>query len=197
MTSHASRSAKFTARQPSEDGAAARAGLYAGFVINGIVTNGGEGYTSVPAVQFTGGGGTNAGGAARLSNGRVASVQITNAGLGYLTPPQILIDPPNGLLIGQTNPVLNLNAVGSALVGGYYVVISSAVDSVTSRVATLGLALSPQIVRQPQNQLVPFGAALLAPAAQPTSCYGTCYDFVEWIPTRTSKFSRWAARLQC
>jgi len=143
-----------------QSGAAARAGLYAGFVINGIVTNGGEGYTSVPAVQFTGGGGTNAGGAARLSNGRVASIQITNAGLGYLTPPQILIDPPNGLLIGQTNPVLNLNAVGSALVGGYYVVISSAVDSVTSRVATLGLALSPQIVRQPQNQLVPFGAAV-------------------------------------
>src|SRR5581483_7813382 len=50
-----------------------------GEVTDVVVTNGGTGYTSVPAVAFTGGGGTNAVGTAVIS-GSVASVTVINGG---------------------------------------------------------------------------------------------------------------------
>ena len=49
------------------------------------VTAGGSGYTSAPAVSFTGGAGGNAGGAAAtavISGGSVVAINLTNAGLG-------------------------------------------------------------------------------------------------------------------
>jgi hypothetical protein len=52
---------------------------------NIVVTNGGAGYTSAPAVSFTGGAGGNAGGAtatATISGGSVVKITLTNAGTG-------------------------------------------------------------------------------------------------------------------
>lgn len=55
-----------------------------------IINNGGTGYTSVPTVAFTGGGGgTGAAGTAIIQNGAVAQVTITNPGSGYTTAPTV------------------------------------------------------------------------------------------------------------
>ena len=53
------------------------------------VTNVGSGYTSVPTVSFTGGGGTGAAGTAVVVAGEVVGVDITNAGSGYTSAPTV------------------------------------------------------------------------------------------------------------
>lgn len=49
-----------------------------------IITDGGSGYTSVPAITIYGGTGTGATAVATISNGSVVNVLITNPGEGYL-----------------------------------------------------------------------------------------------------------------
>lgn len=53
------------------------------------MTNNGTGYTSVPAVAFTGGGGSGAAGTAVLEGTSVASVTVSAAGSGYTTTPAV------------------------------------------------------------------------------------------------------------
>jgi hypothetical protein len=53
------------------------------------ITNGGTGYTSAPAVSFTGGGGTGAAGVAEVSNGKVVSIILTSGGSGYTSAPAV------------------------------------------------------------------------------------------------------------
>jgi sugar lactone lactonase YvrE len=69
-------------------------------VINNVasiaVTNGGSGYTSVPTVAITGGGGTGATAVAVLSGGAVASVTLASAGTGYITAPSLAITGGGG-----------------------------------------------------------------------------------------------------
>lgn len=60
-------------------------GFLKGFVIN----DGGSGYTTAPAVQITGGGGTGATAEAVINNGVVVGVRILNAGTGYTSAPTI------------------------------------------------------------------------------------------------------------
>ena len=74
-----------------------------GFVYTAIVTNGGFGYGNIPHVSFVGGGGSGASGYGTISNGMVTSIIVTNAGSGYTSLPAMVIDPPNGILVGQTN----------------------------------------------------------------------------------------------
>ena len=128
-----------------------------GFCYGCIVTNGGSGYTTPPQVQFIGGGGSGASGTVTVSNGQVTAITMTNAGAGYTSPPAVLIDPPNGLLIGQTNATLNLNAITTNNLGSYFVVISNFYGSITSSMATLTQAYPPCITQQPTNQTVSFG----------------------------------------
>ena len=128
-----------------------------GFCYGCIVTNGGSGYTTPPQVQFIGGGGSGASGTATVSDGQVTAITMTNAGAGYTSPPTIQIDPPNGLLIGQTNATLNLNAITTNNLGSYFVVISNFYGSITSSMATLTQAYPPCITQQPTNQTVSFG----------------------------------------
>ncbi len=54
-----------------------------------ILTAGGTGYKSVPAVQFTGGGGTGAGAIATLTNGVVTGVFLSSGGSGYTYAPAV------------------------------------------------------------------------------------------------------------
>lgn len=55
-----------------------------------VINNGGSGYTSVPTVGFTGGGGgTGAAGTAVIQNGQVVAVNITNPGSGYTSTPTV------------------------------------------------------------------------------------------------------------
>lgn len=64
-----------------------------GGVTTVAVGNGGSGYTSAPAVAFTGGAGTGAQATAVLGTGadagKVVAVQVTSAGSGYTTAPTI------------------------------------------------------------------------------------------------------------
>ena len=131
--------------------AGAIAEILYGFVYGAVVTNVGSGYTTVPNVQFIGGGGSGAGGTAVVSNGMVTTINVTNAGSDYTTLPAVQIDPPSGLLIGHTNATLNLNTVTTDNAGNYFVVVSNVYGSVTSSVATLIIVAGPAIVHQPQS----------------------------------------------
>jgi len=55
------------------------------------VTNGGTGYTSVPTVTISGGGGTGASAIATVVNGVVTTIAVTNGGAGYTGTPTITI----------------------------------------------------------------------------------------------------------
>jgi len=135
--------------------AAAIAQKLSGFVYGAVVTNGGSGYTTLPNVYFSGGGGSGASGTATVSNGYVTAITVTNAGSGYTSLPVVLIDPPNILLIGQTNATLTLNGITTNKVGNYYVVITNAgFGCLTSSVASLTIltiAYPLTIVQQPQS----------------------------------------------
>ncbi len=114
-----------------------------GFVYGVIVTNGGAGYTTIPQVHFIGGGGSGAAATNAVSNGYVTETTVTNTGSGYTNSPAVVFDPPNGLLIGQTNANLPLNTITTNNVGSYYVVITNSSGSVTSSVASLTITLPP------------------------------------------------------
>jgi hypothetical protein len=70
-----------------------------------------------------------------------------------------LIDPPTGLLVGQTSATLTLNPITTNNAGGYYAVIANAYGSITSSVATLTIAYPPSISQQPNNQYATAGSA--------------------------------------
>jgi hypothetical protein len=56
------------------------------------ITNAGSGYTTAPAVTFSGGGGTNAAATAVINTeGKVSGLIITNAGTGYTSAPTVAI----------------------------------------------------------------------------------------------------------
>jgi hypothetical protein len=60
------------------------------------ITNGGSGYTQVPAVEFTGGGGNGASAIAIISGGKVSAVRLTNSGSGYTSAPVVQLTGGNG-----------------------------------------------------------------------------------------------------
>ena len=53
------------------------------------LTAGGTGYTSAPAVTFTGGSGTGAAAVATISGGVITALTMTNSGTGYITVPAV------------------------------------------------------------------------------------------------------------
>ena len=57
------------------------------------VTKGGSGYTT-PVVLLVGGGGTGATATARVSQGVIFGVVLTNPGTGYTSPPTIVLGIP-------------------------------------------------------------------------------------------------------
>jgi hypothetical protein len=65
-----------------------------GFVVAITVTDGGAGYTNVPAVNISGGGGSGANATATVLNGAVDKVIVKNAGSGYSGTPVVAIAPP-------------------------------------------------------------------------------------------------------
>ncbi|MDR3377654.1 MAG: hypothetical protein P4M10_03135, partial [Verrucomicrobiae bacterium] len=132
---------------------AGQAGAYAqtigSFVYGAVVTNGGFGYGNIPAVTFVGGGGSGAAGYGTVSNGVVTGIIVTNAGAGYTSLPSVVIDPPNGLLLGETNSSLTISNANGSDVGNYSVVLSNAIGSVSSTVASLILLYPPSITVEP------------------------------------------------
>jgi autotransporter-associated beta strand protein len=102
----------------------------------GVVTGvtgiaGGSGYTAIPTVTFSGGGGQGAAGTAVLTGGVVTSVTITNGGFGYTSAPAVAFSTPYNATItdgtlqfNSTNPLpvttpvifANTAGVGSVLI---------------------------------------------------------------------------------
>jgi hypothetical protein len=58
------------------------------------VVSGGSGYTTVPAVTFSGGGGTGATATAVVTGGVVTSINLTAGGSGYTTDPTVAVAAP-------------------------------------------------------------------------------------------------------
>jgi hypothetical protein len=58
------------------------------------ITSGGSGYTSVPAVTFSGGAGTGAAATAVVTGGVVTAVNVTAGGSGYTSAPSVAIAAP-------------------------------------------------------------------------------------------------------
>ncbi|HEY1646232.1 MAG TPA: carboxypeptidase-like regulatory domain-containing protein, partial [Candidatus Saccharimonadales bacterium] len=101
----------------------------------------GSGYTSVPTVSFSGGGGSGAAGiAVRSSGGAISAVTITNQGSGYSSAPTILFSGGGGSGANYT-AVLGCGCVTLSLPssGVYTVIVSSSSVNVT---ATLELSCS-------------------------------------------------------
>ena len=65
--------------------------------------NGGDGYTSLPAVSFSGGGGTGVAAAALIS-AVVSSINITNGGSGYTAPPTVSFESTSIGSISVSSP---------------------------------------------------------------------------------------------
>ena len=68
-----------------------------GFVVAARIITGGSGYATPPAVTFIGNGnvGSNATAVASINkNGVVTNITVINAGMGYVSPVTIQIDPP-------------------------------------------------------------------------------------------------------
>ena len=70
-------------------------------IIDIKVVNGGTGYTT-PAILLKGGGGTGATATARVSNGVITGIVLTNPGSGYTSAPTIDIRDPNPRAKGAT-----------------------------------------------------------------------------------------------
>ncbi len=98
--------------------ATATATISGGAVTGITITNGGSGYTTVPTVNFYGGGSVvNGGNKARataiLSNGVITGVTINNGGSGYSTAPAVVISGGNkGMLFPNLN-IANLSSTTS------------------------------------------------------------------------------------
>ena len=78
-----------------------------GGVTGAIVTAGGSGYTSVPTVTLTGGGGTGATAAATVNGGIVSQVYMTAIGTGYTSAPTIGFTGGGGTAAAATATILN------------------------------------------------------------------------------------------
>ena len=77
------------------------------------VTNGGEGYTSVPTVTFTKGGGSGAAATAIISSGSVTSIVVTSGGEDYETAPTVTISEPD--VKGSTNATATATLSSNAI----------------------------------------------------------------------------------
>lgn len=65
-----------------------------GFVVGFSIQDGGFGYTNVPTVTLTGGGGTGAVAEATMNGGIVTAVTVLNPGRGYTSAPQVQFSSP-------------------------------------------------------------------------------------------------------
>jgi FtsP/CotA-like multicopper oxidase with cupredoxin domain len=90
-----------------------------GITLNGFsVTSGGSGYTT-PTVILTGGGGTGATATARVSQGVVIALVLTNSGTGYTSAPTVTLRDPSPRAKGAVATAVFTSNTGSfAITGG-------------------------------------------------------------------------------
>lgn len=104
------------------------------------VTNGGSGYTSAPAVSFTGGAGAGAT-AVAVIDGEVDTISVSAGGSGYLTPPIVQITGGGGsgaqataTLSGDAVDTITITSAGSGYTSAPTVTLVS--DDGTGATAT-------------------------------------------------------------
>lgn len=90
------------------------------------VTNGGSGYTSIPNVVISGGGGTGATARAYISNGSVTSISLVNEGSGYTSDATVTITGGSGS--GATANAVLKGASGYYLFYDFYEVSWNGTD---------------------------------------------------------------------
>jgi len=105
---------------PLPRAATATATMVNDFVVGATITDGGWGYTNIPIIRISGGGGSGARAVAVVSNGVVIAINILDAGYGYTSMPLVVIDPPF-----MANPVLDIAPMSflvfsNLTVGGVY-----------------------------------------------------------------------------
>ncbi len=98
--------------------ATAAATIAGGSVASVAVANVGTGYTSPPAVSFTGGGGSGAAGYATLNADNVVGVTVTSGGSGYTTPPAVMFSAGGGAGAAATAQVAGGSLTGVTLSAG-------------------------------------------------------------------------------
>jgi FtsP/CotA-like multicopper oxidase with cupredoxin domain len=119
------------------------------------MTNSGSGYTTLPNVYISGGGGSGASAVAQLAGAPVTSIALTNPGTGYRTIPTVTISGGGGsgatasASIGQNGRITAINLTNGG--GGYTsrptVTISGGGGSGATATATLGTGTSGILVR--------------------------------------------------
>jgi len=73
--------------------------VVAGGVVTAVsITNGGGGYVTVPAVTFSGGGGSGAAATATIAGGAVTGITVTGGGSGYASAPTVGIAAPPAIV---------------------------------------------------------------------------------------------------
>lgn len=115
------------------------------------IASGGSGYTGIPVVTISGGGGTGATAKAYVGRGRVTNIEVTNSGTGYTSTPTITIEgglsedgvPATASIMLASN---NVRSVGIKLkfdrIQGQYVISDTTVnDSFTGTGAQSVFAL--------------------------------------------------------
>ena len=70
------------------------------------VLNGGSGFTSVPTVSISGGGGQDAQATATLVNGVVTSITVTNSGYNFVSTPTVTISSSGSVIAATAEAVL-------------------------------------------------------------------------------------------
>jgi FtsP/CotA-like multicopper oxidase with cupredoxin domain len=93
-------------------------GLPNGTITGLTLVNGGTGYTSVPTVSITGGGGTGATGTATLSLGSIASITVTNGGNNYTSAPTVTFTGGGGTGAAATAVIQSHVSTATVTSGG-------------------------------------------------------------------------------
>lgn len=105
----------------------------AGEVVAVTITNQGSGYSSVPNVAFSGGGGTNAAGTAVIgTTGQIDTITLTNAGSGYTSNPTVTITDAGG----GTGATIEAHAGNQTQLGRVYLLTAMAVGPNGSKTVT-------------------------------------------------------------
>jgi uncharacterized repeat protein (TIGR01451 family) len=82
------------------------------------VTSPGSGYTTAPAISFTGGGGgTGATATATVSGGQITAINVTSGGSGYTSAPSVVITPAGGGTGGAATASVNNIADPTSVTG--------------------------------------------------------------------------------
>jgi hypothetical protein len=83
-----------------------------GLVGNANITNAGSGYSSVPDITVSGGGGNGGVATPTVVDGEITSIALSG-GTGYTSAPSLTIDPPTGIVVTVTSPGSNYDPAGN------------------------------------------------------------------------------------